>query len=164
MRIEPLTAQHREALVEFVAQIAERDRLFVDRTLISQVKIASWTKAVPERRLVAVDDDGSVGGLVTVSPGVGWSAHTAEVRLLVGTAQRGKGVGKALAHGGIELAQSMGIEKLWIETMAANAGGQAIFLAFGFTEEATLRGQVRDEDGNLQDIVVLTRWLTPHAG
>jgi L-amino acid N-acyltransferase YncA len=161
MRIEPLTAQHRDALVELVARISERDRSFVDRTLISQVKVVSWTQAVPERLLVAVDDDGSVSGLVTVSPGVGWSAHTAEARLLVGTASRGKGVGKALAQAGIELAESMGIEKLWVETMAANAGGQAIFVALGFAEEATLRGQVRDDEGTLQDIVVLTRWLRP---
>jgi hypothetical protein len=48
---------------------------------------------------------------------------------------------------------------LSVETMAANAGGRATFAALGFTEEALLPGQVRDDDGQLQDIVILSRWL-----
>ena len=160
MRVEPVAAHHRPALVDFVAAITERDRAFVDRTLISQVKVASWTQAVPERRLVAVEDDGSVSGLVTVSPGVGWSSHTAEIRLIVRSDRRQGGVGRALAAAGIELARSMGIEKLTVETMAANAGGQATFAAHGFAVEARLPGHVRDDAGTLQDIVLLSRWLT----
>lgn len=159
MRIEPLAADHRNALVAFVESISEQDRVFVDRTLISQVKVAGWTQAVPERRLVAVDDDGSVGGLVTVSRGVGWSAHTSDVRVLVRSSHRGRGVGRALAEAGVELAASMGIEKLTVETMAANAGGRATFLSLGFQVEATMQGQVRDDTGHLQDIVILSRWL-----
>lgn len=159
MRIEPVSADHRGALATFVGGIAERDRVFVDRTLISQVKVASWTQAVPERRLVAIDDDESVAGLLTVAPGVGWSSHTADVRAIVRSDQRGKGVGRALAEAGIELATSMGIEKLVVETMAANAGGQATFVALGFDVEARLTGQVRDDAGELQDIIVLSRWL-----
>lgn len=147
----------------FVESVSEQDRVFVDRTLISQVKVAGWTQAVPERRLVAVDDDGTVGGLVTVSRGVGWSVHTADVRVLVRSSHRGRGVGRALAEAGVELAASMGIEKLTVETMAANAGGQATFLSLGFEVEATMQGQVRDDTGQLQDIVILSRWLAPTA-
>ena len=159
MKIEPLSAQHRSALADFVAGISERDRVFVDRTLISQIKVASWTQAVPERRLVAVEDDGSVSGLVTVAPGIGWSDHTADVRLVVRSARRGQGVGGALASAGVDLARRMGLRKLTVETMAANAGGQATFVALGFTVEARLDGQVRDDTGALQDIVILSRWL-----
>lgn len=161
VKIERLTAQHQKALTEFVAGIADRDRAFVDRTLISQVKVAGWTQAVPERRLVAVEDDGSVSGLVTVSRNTGWSAHTADVRVVVRSARRGQGVGAALAAAGVELAESMGIEKLSVETMAANAGGQAIFVGLGFDVEARLAGQVRDDAGELQEIVILSRWLQP---
>jgi ribosomal protein S18 acetylase RimI-like enzyme len=160
VRIEPLSAQHRSALANFVSAIAERDRVFLDRTLISQARVASWTQAVPERRMVAIEDDESVCGLVTVAPGVGWSSHTADFRVLVRSDQRGKGVGGALAAAGVELARNMRIEKLTVETMAANAGGQAIFMGLGFDVEARLPGQVRDDAGQLQEIVVLSRWLS----
>jgi L-amino acid N-acyltransferase YncA len=164
VRIEPVAAHHRQALLDFVSGVAERDRAFFDRTLLSQVRVASWTQAVPERRLVAVEDDGSVSGLVTVSPGVGWSAHTAEVRVIVRSAQRGRGIGRALASAGVDLAGEMGIEKLTVETMAANAGGQATFAALGFDVEARLPGQVRDDAGVLQDLVLLSRWLVEPPG
>lgn len=160
MKIEPVSARHREALEDFVASIGERDRAFIDRTLLSQVKVAGWTQAVPEKRLVAVGDDGSIGGMVTVSPGVGWSGHTADIRVIVRPDCRGQGVGRALAEAGIGLAKQLGIEKMTVETMAANAGGQAIFTSLGFAVEATMPGQVRDDAGQLQDIVVLSRWLT----
>jgi GNAT superfamily N-acetyltransferase len=159
MRIEPLSSQHRDALAVFVGGISEGDRVFVDRTLISQVKVASWTQAVPERRLVAVEDDDSVSGLLTVSRGIGWSAHTADVRLVVHSERRGRGVGAALAAAGLDLARSMGLSKLSVETIAANSGGQATFTALGFEVEAVLRGQVTDDAGNLHDMVILSRWL-----
>ena len=159
VRIEQLSAAHRDALVAFVDNISPRDRRFVDRTLISQVAVASWTQAVPERRLVAVEDDGSVSGLTTVTRGIGWSAHTADVRVVVASSARGRGVGRALASGAVQLADEMGIDKLSVETMATNEGGQAMFLALGFAEEARLVGQVVDDNGKRQDIVILTHWL-----
>ena len=160
MRVEPVSAHHRSGLVEFVSAIAERDRQFLDRTLLSQVRVASWTQAVPERRLVAVEDDLSISGIVTVLRGSGWAHHTADVRLVVATARRGRGVGRALADAAVELAKSMGIEKLSVETMAANSGALSTFMAIGFSMEARLPGGVRDGAGQLQDVVILSRWLT----
>ena len=43
--------------------------------------------------------------------------------------------------------------------MATNVRTQAMFTVLGFDEEARLRGQVLDGEGELQDIVVLARWL-----
>ncbi len=162
--IEPLAARHRKGLDEFVAAIAVRDRSFADRTLISQVAVASWTQAVPERRLVAVEDNGSIAGVATLVPGVGWSTHVAEIRVVVRGDRRGAGVGRALAVATIDMASTMGLRKLTVETIAANAGGQAIFQALGFAEEARLPGQVCDDAGSLQDVVVLSRWLDTPAG
>jgi ribosomal protein S18 acetylase RimI-like enzyme len=159
VRIEPVTARHREALAAFAAGISDRDRRFADRSLLSQVAVASWTQAVPERRLVAVEDDGKVSGLATVSRGHGWSEHTAELRVIVATGQRGRGVGRALADAAVGLARDLGISKVTVETMATNEGGQAMFRALGFDAEAVLRGHVIDADGERQDVVILSRWL-----
>ena len=164
MRIEPITSGHRQALVDFVGRISLQDRYFVDRTLISPVAIASWTQAVPERRLVAVEDDGSISGLLTIARGPGWSSHTADVRLVVDSTQRGRGIGRALAEAGIELAASMKIEKLSVETMSANSGAQATFVPLGFAVEARLPGGIRDDQGELQEIVILSHWLTSPGG
>jgi ribosomal protein S18 acetylase RimI-like enzyme len=159
VRIEPVTARHREALAAFAAGISDRDRRFADRSLLSQVAVASWTQAVPERRLVAVEDDGKVSGLATVSRGHGWSEHTAVLRVIVATGQRGRGVGRALADAAVGLARDLGISKVTVETMATNEGGQAMFRALGFDAEAVLRGPVIAADGARQDVVLLSRGL-----
>ena len=160
MQIEPVTANHRGALVDFVSRIPPEDRGFFDRSLLSQVAVASWTQAVPERRLVAVED-GVVHGLVTVAPGSGWTSHLGELRLVVAPASRGRGVGRSLAEQAIELAGHMHLRKVTVDVMSTNLRSQAMFTALAFDEEARLRGQVVDGAGELQDIVVLARWLDP---
>jgi ribosomal protein S18 acetylase RimI-like enzyme len=159
MEIRPVDVGDRQALVDFANRVPERDKSLGDRNLLSQVAIAGWTQAVPERRLIAVDDDGTVAGMVTVVPGVGWSSHVGDLRVVVLPQFRGQGIGRRLAAGGQELAQSLGMSKLMIEVMATNTGGLAMFGAFGFGEEARLRGHVRDVDGKPQDLVLLSRRL-----
>ena len=159
MEIRPVDVHDRQALFEFASRVPEGDRAFGDRNLISQVAVASWTQAVPERRLIAVDDDGTVAGIVTVVPGVGWTSHVADFRVVVLPEFRGQGIGRRLAAGGQELAESLGMSKLMIEISAANTGGLAMFTAFGFAEEARLGRHVRDGAGGYQDLLLLSRWL-----
>ena len=159
MEIQPVRVEQRQALAEFASRVPERDRSLVDSPLLSQVAVAGWTQAVPERRLAALADDGSVMGLVTVVRGVGWSSHVADMRVIVDPAHRGAGVGRRLADQGVQLARSLGMTKVVTEVMALNTGALAMLGALGFAEEARLRGQVRDGDGQTQDLVILSRWL-----
>ena len=92
-------------------------------------------------------------------PGVGWSSHVGDIRLIVLPQFRGQGTGRRLAAGGQELAESLGMSKLMIEIPAANTGGLAMFTAFGFAEEARLGQHVRDAAGDYQDLLLLSRWL-----
>jgi len=158
VEILPVRVEQRQALVDFASRVPERDRSFGDNTLLSQVAVAGWTQAVPERRLVAVADDGTVAGLVTVVRGVGWSSHVADMRVIVDPAFRGQGVGSRLADQGLQLAWSLGMTKVVIEVMASSTGAVAMLGALGFVEEARLRGHVRDGTGETQDLVVLSRW------
>jgi ribosomal protein S18 acetylase RimI-like enzyme len=159
MEIRPVDSGDRAALVEFANRVPEGDKSFGDRNLLSQIAVASWTQAVPERRLIAVDDDGTVAGIVTVVPGVGWTKHVGDLRVVVLPEYRGQGIGRRLALGGQELAASMGLTKLMIEIMATNTTGLAMFRAFGFAEEACLGGHVLDDRNERQDLLLLTRWL-----
>ncbi len=164
MEIRPVDIGDRQALVDFASRVPEGDRSFSDRNLLSQIAIASWTQAVPERRLVAVDDDGTVAGIVTVVPGVGWTSHVGDFRLIVLPQFRGQGIGRRLAAAGQELAESLGMAKLMVEITASNGGGLAMFAAFGFAEEARLGGHVRDGSGEYQDLLLLSRWLDGSRG
>jgi len=159
MEIRPVTADDRRALDVFASRIPDADVVFADRNLVSQVAVASWTRAVPAKRLIAVDEPDDVLGMITVVPEVGWSDHVGDIRLVVLPANRGRGIGRRLAQQGLELAESLGLAKVMIQVMDVNAGGIAMFRALGFEEEARLAGHVRDGGGARRDLIVLSRWL-----
>jgi ribosomal protein S18 acetylase RimI-like enzyme len=160
--IRPLTAEHRQAVQAFVERIPQRDRSSLDRTLLTQVAVNSWTQAVPARRSIVVED-GAVVALVTVDPGTGWVRHVGDLRVIVQPDRRGQGLGQALVREGLSLAASLGLEKLTVEIMSTNSGAESMFGAFGFVREAVLHDHVEDGDGEYQDLVLLSLWLDGHA-
>jgi ribosomal protein S18 acetylase RimI-like enzyme len=151
----PLTADLRDAAAAFAARIPERDKGFLDRFLLYDVAVAGWTRSTPARRIVALDGP-DVVGLVTVEPQRGWMDHVGDFRLVVQPSVRGQGVGQALIEQGIELASSLGLRKLSIEIMASNTSALGLFERHGFQREAVLVRHVRDGEGDLQDLVVMT--------
>jgi RimJ/RimL family protein N-acetyltransferase len=159
--VRPLTAEHRQAVQAFAERIPRRDRSFLDRTLLTQVAVNSWTQAVPARRSVVVEGD-DVVALVTVVPGAGWVSHVGDLRVIVQPDRRGQGLGQALIREGLTLAGSLGVQKLIVEIMSTNAAAEKMFAAVGFTREAVLRDHVEDGDGQYQDLVLLSLWLNQH--
>ena len=159
--VRPLTAEHRQAVQAFVERIPWRDRSFLDRMLLTQVAVNSWTQAVPARRSVVVEGD-AVVALVTVVPGTGWVGHVGDLRVIVQPDRRGRGLGERLVREGLTLARSLGLQKVTVEIMSTNAGAESMFGAVGFTREAVLRDHVVDGDGHYQDLVVMSLWLDGH--
>ena len=158
MEYRRIRADDRAALQAFADRIPAGDRTFFDRVLLHQVAVAGWTTAVPARRSAAVDGDDIVG-LTTVVPGTGWTRHVGELRVIVQPDRRGLGVGQELVRIGLELARELEMEKVTVEVMAINKGAIAMFEAVGFATEACLRGQVRDGENRLQDLLVMSAWL-----
>ena len=156
--IKPLTFDHRAQAEAFASRIPADERGFLDRTLLTQVSVASWTQATPARRLGAFIDDALVG-LITIEPHTGWSDHVADFRLVVAPEARGQGVGRALVEAGVALGADLGLRKLTVEVMADRTGPIEMFEAFGFEREAVLRQQVHDASGALHDLAVLRRFL-----
>jgi ribosomal protein S18 acetylase RimI-like enzyme len=156
--IKPLTFDHRAQADAFAARIPPDERGFLDRTLLSQVSVASWTQATPARRLGAFED-AALLGLVTVDPGTGWTSHVADFRLVVAPEARAAGVGRSLLKAGVALGEELGLRKLTVEVLASRHGPIAMFQHFGFEQEAILRRQACDANGELHDLVVLARFI-----
>ena len=94
--------------------------------------------------------------LLGLLPQVGWSAHVGSLRLVVDPACRGKGVGRELARRGLLTSLDMGLTKTVVEVVADSAHAIGMFQAIGFEPEALLRDHVRDRQGGLRDLVVLS--------
>jgi len=141
-------------LAAFLAALPPGDRTFIKEEVTDPGVPRAWIEDRETYRAVAVAD-GAILGLVAISPGVGWSSHVGELRLVVHPAHRRRGLGSELARQAVLEAVRMGLLKLVVEVVAEQEAAVAMFTGLGFEAEALLRDQIRDRTGELRDVLVL---------
>ena len=147
------------AVQAFVDKVPVHDLLFLDRDIREPKVLAAWRRAIEQgavHSLVAIADGEIVATTAVIRDPLSWSAHVADVRLLVLPESRGKGVGRALLEASIEHAITQGATKLTARMTPDQRGAITLFEESGFRGEALLRDQVRDTNGDLHDIAVLS--------
>jgi ribosomal protein S18 acetylase RimI-like enzyme len=144
------------AVLAFFDRIPEGDQTFFKEPVDGAATVAAWLADDRSRRLIGLDDTGEVIGYVAVIPGVGWSGHVAELRLVVDPKRRGQGLGRRLASAGLEAAVEAGLTKVVVEVVAEQVSTIALFQQLGFVAEALLEDHVRDASGRLTDLIVLS--------
>jgi ribosomal protein S18 acetylase RimI-like enzyme len=142
------------ALEAFLAAVPSGDRTFMKEDLEDPSAARAWISDTVSTRAVAAEDD-EIVGLVAVIPGVGWSSHVADLRLVVHPGHRRRGLGSELARWAVLEATRMGFRKLVVEVVAEQEAAVAMFQGLGFEGEALLTDHIRDRDGNLRDLLLL---------
>jgi L-amino acid N-acyltransferase YncA len=155
MEIRQLELGDRDALRRFLTRVPEADRTFFKEDVEDPTVAEAWMVPGPAR-IVAVADEQIVGWL-SVVPLHGWSNHVGEVRLIVDPSHRGRGVGRALAQRAIVEALELGLRKLVVEVIAVQDDTIGMFRSLGFDPEALLADHVRDRNGELRDLMVLSQ-------
>jgi ribosomal protein S18 acetylase RimI-like enzyme len=160
MTIRELTREDLPALERFFVALPDEDAIVVKEDVrdarvvagLADLKngMTSW---------VALGDDRSVLGLVIVRPGVGWSSHVGELRLVVHPGHRRQGLGRALTRHALLRSAEMGLDKVLVEVIAEQEPLLQMFTALGFEGEAVLRDQVRDRSGQTRDVVLLAHFV-----
>jgi GNAT superfamily N-acetyltransferase len=154
-----LMAQADEAAVlDFAQKLPIHDLLFLPRNISEPKVLAAWIKEIERgaiTSLLAVMAGRVVGCGTLVRDSLSWSPHVGEIRMVVATNVRGRGVGRALSQETFALALGAGLEKLMVQMTVDQVGAIAIFEGLGFKAEALLRDHVRDLVGKTHDIVVL---------
>jgi ribosomal protein S18 acetylase RimI-like enzyme len=153
MEIRDLERADREALERFLARIPEGDRTFFKEDVEAGEVVDAWTRPGPARALAF--EGGDVVGYVAVVPLHGWSSHVGEVRVIVDPEHRGRGIGRALARRAVIEAVELGLTKTVVEVIADQEPTIALFRSLGFDPEALLTDHVRDQSGELRDLMVL---------
>jgi len=153
MNVAPLSPADVERVAAFFDRIPEGDRTFFKEPVAGAATVQRWL-ADGSIRLLALDGE-DVAGYAAVIPGVGWSAHVGELRLVVDPARRRQGLGHALAKAALAAALESGLAKVVVEAIATQDPTIALFAGLGFQPEALLVDHVRDADGELHDLMVL---------
>lgn len=150
-----------DALMAFFARVPEGERAFFKEPVLDRETVRRWLTEDRGRRGLVVDG-AQVVGYVAVVRLPGWSDHVGEVRLVVDPEHRGHGLGRSLARWALAQALDCGLSKLYVEVVAEQEGAVAMFSALGFTAEGLLRDHVRDQAGNLRDLVLLAHPVDDH--
>lgn len=153
-----MTAADEAAVLDFARRLPVHDLLFLPRNISEPKVLSAWIKEIGRgaiTSLLAVMDGRVIGCGTLVRDPLSWSPHVGEIRMVVSTDVRGRGVGRALTQETFALALTSGLEKLTAQMTVDQTGAIAVFEGLGFKAEALLRDHVRDRNGTTHDIVVL---------
>jgi RimJ/RimL family protein N-acetyltransferase len=148
-----------DALGRFVQAQPTHDLLFVRRDISHPKVVKAWLDALSKgsiTSLAARSGGELVGCTAIVSDALSWSRHVAELRVMVGPAWRGRGLGRVLIQESFAVALGLGLEKLCVQMTVDQRAAIAVFEELGFRAEAVLRDHVKDRDGTTYDLAVLS--------
>ena len=146
-------------LARFVATLPTHDLLFLTRDISHPKVIAAWMEAIEEGRvtsLVARSGAEVVGCTAIVTRELSWSRHVGELRVLVAPALRGHGLGRQLIQACFVQALELGLQKLCVQMTVDQRAAITVFEEIGFRAEALLHKHVKDRDGRLHDLALLS--------
>ena len=154
-----MSAKDAEAVLAFSRGLEEHDLLFLRRDITQLAVIEDWLRDVESGdalTILARSDDEVVGYGTIHRNALRWSAHVAELRVVVSPAVRGKGLGRLLTQEGFKTALRSGIEKMVARMTVDQKGAISVFESLGFRPEALLKDHVKDLDGNSHDLVMMS--------
>lgn len=158
VEVRLMTADDGPALSVFINTFPSHDLLFVRRNISHSKVQAAWLNALGERvtSLVAYADGRLVGCTAIVTDTLSWSPHVGDLRVLVKPAWRGCGLGRLLTQECFNLALGLRLEKLTVQMTVDQSAAIAIFEELGFRAESVLRNHLKDYDGKLHDLALLS--------
>ena len=149
----------RDTFARWAAQLPPDDLMFMRRDITDLVEIDAWLGDIENgtvQTLLAFEGDQLAGYATLHCSALSWSAHVAELRVVVSPAHRKIGLGRALTQEVFSLALSAGIEKMVAQMTLDQIGAKKTFEDLGFRPEAVLRDHVKDRDGEAHDLLVMS--------
>jgi len=154
-----LTRDDKAALLAFARALPEHDLLFLRRDITQDEAVNDWLGEMESGEIVTIiaTDGAEILGYATIHRSLlRWTAHVAELRVMVAASMRGAGLGRVLTQEAFANALAEGIEKMVAQMTLDQKGAIATFEGLGFRPEALLRDQVKDREGNKHDLLVLS--------
>lgn len=159
LEVRPPTRADLPALERFAARVPAHDLLFLARDIRESRVLEAWVAGVEAAEiisLVAVAGLEVVATTACLSDELSWSPHVWDIRLLVAPHYRNQGLGRRLLDLAVEGARKRGATKLTARMTPDQTGAITLFEECGFRAEALLKDHVRDNEGRLHDLALLS--------
>jgi ribosomal protein S18 acetylase RimI-like enzyme len=157
-----LTPDDADVATRFLEILPEGDLTFLKEEVDAET-VSRWSADERTTRWIVVGEDGEAQAMLSITIGALWSSHVGELRLVVGEGYRRRGLGRRLARYGLAEAVRLGLHKVVVEVVSDKEGDIAMFTSIGFEAEALLRDHIRDREGNLRDLVLLSHEVPSRA-
>lgn len=159
IEISEMTAGDRAEVEAFVATIPEHDLLFLSSDITHPKVMAAWARNIRTGRvksLLAREGGKIIGCTAIVLNILSWSRHVGELRVILAPEWRGHGLGTVLMQEAFIQALELGLEKLCMQATVDQPAAIAGFESLGFRAEALLHQHVKDSEGKLYDLAILS--------
>jgi RimJ/RimL family protein N-acetyltransferase len=155
--LRPLERDDRDRLVQLFATLDPKDAQSLKHDVKNEALVASWAESLDYERvypLVAQLDDELVADATLHRRPGSRQAHVGEVRIVIGSRMRGRGLGVIMLEEIISLADRLGLEQLEAQVVIGSTIAQRAFEKVGFRQEAIFRDYFKSGD-DYKDVAVL---------
>lgn len=153
------TIEDLERSLQFFKTLPAEDRRYlrndVTKQEIVERRIRQIEQGAVHRIFAFVQDDVVADGALECS-GDGWSRHVGEIRVIASPVFQSRGLGTLLIGELFVEAQRRQVEKVIVKMASPQTAGRKICEKLGFHLDGVLPGHIKDAEGNLQDLVVMS--------
>ena len=147
------------ALLQFFRALPEEDRLFLRDDVTNPEFMEEFVQKIDYDTMVPLcaEQEGKIVGNATLyRTRHGWTAHVAQIRVVVARSMQRRGLGTELARGLVRIAINMGLDKMIAQVVDNQVSAQRAFEKLGFHKEAVLKNHVKDIFGRSHDLIIMS--------
>ncbi len=166
VELRTMTADDRDAVLDFARSLPEEDLLFLRVDLTKPEVVDDWISNIESGNsssLVVYGGDDFIGYATVHRTTARWTRKVGEIRINVAPDYRARGLGRVLTSEIFDLARELGLKKLMANMTTDQKGAQAAFGRLGFVAEALLADFVEDSEGTARDLVIMSYNVDGHS-
>ena len=157
-QFRPLRKEDEKKFHEFFLAVPAAERMFIKHRVTEPEVIREWCRNIDLGRnlpLLAVMDGKIVGAATLHQQLGGWKRHIGRVSVLVLPHYRGRGLARGLIQEIVELARSVGLERVEAEFIGEQEAAVKMFALLGFSNLVRLEDYVKDMQAITHDYILM---------
>lgn len=157
--LRPMQPADHAALHEFFQRVPANDRYYLKEDVTDKEVLRRWAREIDYDRafpLLAWDGDKIVADATLHRTRAGARRHVGEIRIVVDTKHRARGLGTLMLHELLNLARTGKLERVLLELVAdREEAAIRAAMAWGFERVGVLPGHAKDLGGQRHDVIFL---------
>lgn len=154
-----MTSKDKHTVLNFVQHLSEADTLFMRRDVTQPEAVDSWLQDIERDRTITIlmEEKGNVAAYGSLHYNqLFWNRHLAELRVLVSSSYRRRGLATVLARELINFARKLSLDKVVAYVAIEDRRAREVMESLGFRAEAVLQDWVKTRDERTHDLLIMS--------